>query len=151
MHGNAVEHESTGRIPARLQRTPRRARILLVEDDTDMRALVGTVLRDDGHEVVEADSGVAMLRHMESALWTDGRRERFDVVLADVQMPDLTALEVMEALRYRQIETPIVLMTAYGTPRSQSDSAALGAFALLEKPLDWGKLRAAIRDAMEPA
>ncbi|HZP41427.1 MAG TPA: response regulator [Candidatus Binatia bacterium] len=129
----------------------RRARILLVEDDTDMRALVGAVLREDGHEVVSVDSGIAMLRHLECALWTDDPRERFDAVVSDVQMPDLTALEVMEALRYRGIDTPIILMTAYGMPRSQAESRALGAFALLAKPLDWAELRATIRDAVGPA
>lgn len=151
MHGNVVERDVTEDVPPRLQRGPRRARILLVEDDSDMRALVASVLREDGYEIVEADSGVAMLRHIECALWADDKREHFDVVLSDVQMPDLTALEVMEALRYRQIETPIILMTAYGNPRSHADSAALGAFALLEKPLDWVKLRTAIRAAVVPA
>ena len=147
MHGEAIEQEIV-EAPPGLQRERRRSRVLLVEDDTDMRALVASVLRDDGYEVVEADSGVAMLRHIECALWSDDKREQFDVVLSDVQMPDLTALEVMEALRYRQIDTPIILMTAYGNPRSRADSEALGAFALLEKPIDWSKLRAAIRDAV---
>jgi two-component system response regulator (stage 0 sporulation protein F) len=126
--------------------SPKKLRVLLVEDDPDMRRLVATVLVRDGCEVIQARDGVGMLRRIESELWSE-RPEHFDVILSDIQMPDLTAIEVLEALRYRDITTPVVLMTAYGSDQMRTEARSLGAIALLDKPIDWLALRAAIREA----
>jgi CheY-like chemotaxis protein len=114
-------------------------RILLAEDDPDMRRLVATVLRRDGYQVVAVSGGVSMLRRMP---------EDFDAILSDIQMPDLTALEVLKALRCREIATPVVLMTAYGNEVARHEASALGAFAVLDKPLDWNALRTTVRQAV---
>jgi CheY-like chemotaxis protein len=114
-------------------------RILVAEDDPDMRRLVAAMLRRDGYQVVAVASGVAMLRRMP---------ESFDAIVSDIQMPDLTALEVLEALRCREIATPVVLMTAYGSETSRMEASALGAFAVLDKPLDWDALRTTVRQAV---
>lgn len=114
-------------------------RILLAEDDPDMRGLVATILRRDGYQVVAVSNGVAMLRQMP---------EDFDAIVSDIQMPDLTALEVLEALRCRDIATPVVLMTAYGSETARIEASALGAFAVLDKPLDWEALRTTVRQAV---
>jgi CheY-like chemotaxis protein len=114
-------------------------RILLAEDDPDMRRLVAATLRRDGYQVVAVSSGVAMLRRMP---------EDFDAIVSDIQMPDLTALEVLEALRCREIATPVVLMTAYGSEDARIEASALGAFAVLDKPLDWDALRTTVRQAV---
>jgi CheY-like chemotaxis protein len=114
-------------------------RILLAEDDPDMRRLVAAMLRRDGYQVAQVSSGVSMLRRMP---------ESFDAIVSDIQMPDLTALEVLEALRCRDITTPVVLMTAYGSDDARNEAEALGAFAVLDKPLDWSALRTTVRQAV---
>jgi CheY-like chemotaxis protein len=126
----------------------RKPRVLLVEDDEDMRRLVAAVLRRDGYDVVQVDGGVAMLHSLESAIASD-QPDHFDVIVSDIQMPDLTALEVLDTLRDREIPTPVVLMTAYGSDDARTDACALGAFALLDKPLKWDELRAAVRQAVQ--
>ena len=146
MHATSLEQE-VSRFPAGLRLAERKPRVLLVEDDADMRRLVAVVLRQDGCEVVEVDSGVAMLRRIESTLWRDAA-EYFDVIVSDIHMPDVTALEVLSNLRYRNIATPVILMTAYGNDQAHNDTRALGAVALLDKPLDWNLLRAAVRKAV---
>src|SRR5262249_54544231 len=91
----------------------RRPRILLVEDDEDLRRLVAQALGKAGYEVVEAGSGLGLLAGLECTIWGD-RSEAFDVILADIQMPDLTALEALEASGSVGLDTAVVLMTAYG-------------------------------------
>ena len=98
-----------GRTPAR-----KVLRVLLVEDDPEMRRLVAAVLAREGCEVTQARDGIGLLRRIEAELWSDSPQE-FDVIVSDIQMPDLTAIEVLEALRYRDVSTPVVLMTAYGS------------------------------------
>ena len=144
-----VEQTAPASMGDALGPTPaeRKTHVLLVEDDDDMRRLVAAVLDADGYDVVQAGSGVAMLRRIEAAIW-NGRPDYFDAVVADIQMPDLTALEVLEALRLRDISTPAVLMTAYGSRDARAEARALGAVTLLAKPLDWDQLRAAVRKAV---
>ena len=131
----------------RPRRAKRRKRVLLVEDDADMRRLVGAVLRQAGYQVDEAPNGVAMLRQIEAAIWHD-RPDHYDAIVADILLPDLTALEVLEALQSRDLSAPVILMTAHGSDHARAEACALGAFALLDKPLDWDLLRAAVRKAI---
>jgi CheY-like chemotaxis protein len=146
MDAESLEQE-VSRFPAGLHLAERKPRVLLVEDDVDMRRLVAAVLRKDGCEVIEVDSGVAMLRRIESTIWRSAA-DYFDVIVSDIQMPDVTALEVLRNLRCRNITTPVILMTAYGNDHARNDARALGAVALLDKPLDWKQLRAAVRRAV---
>jgi DNA-binding NtrC family response regulator len=124
-----------------------RGRLLLVEDDDDMRRLTAAVLRAEGYDVEEAESGVGMLRRIEEAIWAE-TPERYDAIVADVLLPDLTAFEVLEALQSRELATPVILVTAYGGDDTREDACSLGAFALLEKPLAWDALRNTIRTAI---
>ena len=149
MWPHVTEPEPQRRPPAALT-SGRKPRVLLAEDDPDMRRLVGWVLRRDGYEVAQVPNGMGLLSRVASAN-SSARDVPFDVILADVIMPDLTAFDVLEALRCRDIATPIVLMTAYGAARARVDAAALGAHDVLDKPLDWDRLRAAVREAVSLA
>jgi two-component system OmpR family response regulator len=138
--------EEDERTPAR-PAVRARGRVLLVEDDDDLRRLTAAVLRGEGYAVDEAVNGVGMLRRIETAIWAE-TPEQYDVIVADVLLPDLTAFEVLEALRSRELATPVILVTAYGGDDAREDACSLGAFALLDKPLDWDALRNAIRKAI---
>lgn len=122
-------------------------RVLLVEDDEDLRGLVAQTLEKAGYEVVEAGSGLGLLAGLECTIWGD-RSEAFDVILADIQMPDLTALEALEASGSPGLDTPVVLMTAYGDPDTRAEAHRLGAMAVLDKPLDWEELGSVVRTAV---
>ena len=122
-------------------------RILLVEDDSDMSRLIAAVLRRGGYDVVRVDSGADMLCAIEAATWGDDR-ERYDAILSDIQMPDISALEVLDALRARAIDMPIVLMTAYGNHQTSAEARALGALTVLDKPLDWDALLEVVGQAV---
>ncbi len=148
MEAQLVEQRSEWQVPGmQMGRLQRRPRVLVVEDDGDMRRLVAKVLERDGYEVHQMDDGVGLLSCIEATAWGE-HSGCFDVIVSDVQMPDLTALEVLEALRYRDLPAPIVLMTAYGNDQTRSVARALGAAAVLDKPIDWHHLRAAVKRAL---
>ena len=112
-----------------------------------MRHLLAEVLRDDGYEVVEARDGVALLNWIESTTWC-GPEDTFDVVVSDIQMPDVTALEVMKVLQRTPWGTPIVLVSAYADAKTKAVAEELGAVAVFDKPPDLKALRAAVQRAV---
>ena len=125
----------------------RTRRILVAEDDADMRRLVAAVLRADGYRVVEAEDGGAVIDRLESTIWS-ARPDLFGVIVTDMQMPGLSGLDVLAALRCTHWSTPLIVMTAYADPAVRAEARSLGAAAFLEKPLDLDQLRAAVRRAM---
>jgi CheY-like chemotaxis protein len=121
-------------------------RILLAEDDPDMRRLLATSLRMAGHKVIEATDGIEVLDRMESAILHAGA-DQFDVIVSDVNMPGLSGLDVLATLRSTHWMTPVVLITAFGDEETRTEARELGAAAVLDKPLDPEVLRCAVRAA----
>jgi DNA-binding response OmpR family regulator len=127
---------------------PRRsARILLAEDDREMRCLLAWELRRDGHEVVEAENGIELLHYLEPAfMHGQGARPRpdFDLVISDLRMPCFSAFAVLEPFRKHDPSTPVIIITAFGDESTHSEARALGA-AVIDKPFDLDRLRADVR------
>ncbi len=121
-------------------------RILLAEDDAEMRALVSDDLRRAGYSVVECADGAALLRRLDSANRTQGLG--VDLVVSDVRMPELTGLEVLERLRGADPFTPYIVVTAFGSAETRRAAARLGAIAVLDKPFDIKDLLRLVEDAI---
>lgn len=120
-------------------------RILVAEDDSELRALIATELRSSGFEVVEARDGEALLGRIADAVQTGGTVDGYDVVVSDVRMPKFTAIDVLVGARSLLTRTPVVLITAFGDPKLHERALRLGAAAVLDKPIDMGELVAEIR------
>jgi two-component system NtrC family response regulator len=103
-------------------------RILVVDDEPAQRELVGGFLRKHGFEVVEAGGGKEAVARF--------KQEAFDLVLTDQRMPDLSGLEVLEAVRSTSPETAVVIITAYGTIETAVSAVKAGAADYLTKPLN---------------
>ncbi len=112
----------------------RRARILVAEDDAEMRRLVIESLRADGHEAVDVTDGGQLLVQITS----------FYLVVTDVRMPVCSGLEIVQALRDADWSTPIVIMTAFGDNETRTRAKNLGA-VLLDKPFKMKTLREIVR------
>ncbi len=109
-----------------------RPRVLLAEDDVEMRRLVAERLDKAGYDVVEVGNGIELLRMLENHL-CHARGQSFDVVVSDVRMHGATGLRGLELVHDVDPTLPVVLMT--GFPEDVRDSAArLGAVSLLHKP-----------------
>jgi two-component system phosphate regulon response regulator PhoB len=102
--------------------------ILLVEDDPDIRHLVGYKLARAGLDVIEAADGVSAL--------DAARRHPPDLVILDVRMPRMSGLEVCRALRAGPLnpEVPIIMLTARARPQDLEQAFAAGATDYVVKP-----------------
>jgi CheY-like chemotaxis protein len=126
---------------------PKSARLLVGEDDADMRALIAAMLRTDGYRVVEASDGAEVLEQIEATI-SGPPGNRFRAVVADIEMPALTGLDVLAALRCANWVTPIIFITAFGNSDIRAEAEWLGALTVLEKPFRPDALRDAVRKAL---
>jgi signal transduction histidine kinase len=129
--------------PASDPRPPRAARVLVAEDVPTNRRLVEAILAHLGHEVAFVENG----RDAVDAV----RRERFDIVLMDMQMPEMDGIEATRAIRALAgpaAATPILALTADVVPEQRRRFEAAGIDGVLLKPIQWGELQKAITAAL---
>jgi PAS domain S-box-containing protein len=112
------------------------ARILLVDDDCDVRSVTAALLVEIGYEVVEAGSGDAAL----DCLAREG--ERIELMIADVAMPGMSGVELAHAVRRGRPDLPILFVTGFGGAALPSDETGLG--DLLRKPFRTAELAAKV-------
>src|SRR5580658_6201858 len=117
--------------PMYSSRPPTPLRVLVADDDEDMRALVTATLQADGCSTVEARDGQELLDLLSNAL---ARKDlRPDVVVADVKMPGLSGLGVLAALRGTKSELPVILTTVLTDESIETVAKRLGAVGILRK------------------
>jgi PAS domain S-box-containing protein len=121
--------------------SPRLGRILIVDDDDNLRELVSLTLRKAGHDCRTARGGVEGL----SALCS----EDFAVVLTDLEMPDLNGKELLAAMKEAGIEATTIVLTGHGDVNKAVEAMKLGAFDFLLKPVVTDELVYAIDRAIE--
>jgi DNA-binding response OmpR family regulator len=134
----AVETRSDSFVTAGMMPGTRCSRILLAEDDSEMRQLIALCLAKEGHDVVQAADGVQLVAHVTDSL-RDGRP--VDLVISDVRMPGLTGFEAIQWLRSLGCRAPVVLITAFGDARTHMESVRRGVVRVLDKPFDLDELR----------
>jgi serine/threonine-protein kinase len=103
------------------------ARILVTDDEPGLRRFVAEVLTADGHHVSECADGVQAVE------WAG--RERLDLLITDLKMPNLDGLALLRRLRGARLDTRVIVMTAHGSVDSAVEAMKLGAIDYLEKPL----------------
>ncbi len=119
------------------------ARVLVAEDDPEMRRLVVEALRKDGHSVAEANDGGALLSRLAETSERDPSLSSIDVIVTDVRMPVCTGLELLERLVEAGLRVPCVLMTSFGDDETRRRASNAGAL-FLDKPLSLPALRDAV-------
>ncbi len=107
-----------------LDRTER-ARILIVDDDANVRFLLTLEISKRGHEVIEAADGVQAIEEMS--------RGNFDIVLTDIGMPGMDGLELAAWIKRTRPDTDVIVMTSYASIESAATAVRLGAFDYLLK------------------
>jgi DNA-binding NtrC family response regulator len=109
-------------------------RVLVIDDEPLLRWSVAATLEEEGCQVTEAvDVESAMAAFSEVA-------DAAGIVFLDPRWPDADGLQVLSDLHRLSPTTPIILMTAYGTPELVELARRLGAFAVIDKPFDVGDL-----------
>ncbi|HXU81831.1 MAG TPA: response regulator [Polyangia bacterium] len=121
------------------------ARILLAEDDPELRSLLAEALRRDGHLVMEVSNGVALddvIRELaaQSPVHAD------EIVISDVRMPGRTGLSVLQSHRGCPWCPRFIFMTGFGDDELRAEAVDLGAAAVIEKPFEFDELRGILED-----
>ena len=118
------------------------ARVLLVDDEANIRKMVGALLQAEGFETAEAANGAIALTALEGGVP--------DVILLDLMMPGgPDGLETLEQLKRRAPDVPVVMMSGKASLTDAVRATKLGAFQFLEKPLTPEGVLVAIRGALE--
>lgn len=138
-----MEQHAPEQSSAAIERRGRRTmsgRILVVDDDRDIRDLVAIKLESAGHEVVTRADGAQALEAGTEGGW--------DVIVLDVMMPGMSGIDVLRALRDRGVETPIILLTARGQEKDIEAGFAAGADHYVTKPFSPRALLARVTAAL---
>jgi DNA-binding response OmpR family regulator len=106
--------------------------VLVVDDEADIREGLEMLLTSEGYAVDLAQNGTEGLRKMEIS--------GYDLVLLDLMMPDRSGMDVLQEVRQRDRETPIFMITAYGSVEAAVSALKLGANDYFSKPWDNEKL-----------
>lgn len=119
---------------------PRKAHLLLVDDDPNTLASLSRAFRLAGHEATVSDNPGRALELLKT--------EAFDLILSDVVMPGKSGLELLEDLKKAGVKTPIVLISGQANIEMAVKATKLGALDFLEKPLSTDKLLLTVENAL---
>jgi DNA-binding response OmpR family regulator len=122
----------------RSKHSNRIAKILVIDDDEEMRSLLKDFAEEEGYEADSVEKGTYALKKLIT--------ESFDLIITDIRMPGFSGLEILPELKKLQPTTPIVVITAFGGEEVYHKALSRGADAYLEKPVHLSKLRKLIHE-----
>ncbi|MBA3440401.1 MAG: response regulator [Pyrinomonadaceae bacterium] len=100
--------------------------VLVIDDEPSVADALKMILEDHSYEVVVAVTGREGIEQ--------ARRQRFDVTLTDMRLPDMTGVDVINAICQENLCDSVILITAYGTPETIVTARTCGASSVLAKP-----------------
>jgi DNA-binding NtrC family response regulator len=115
-------------------------RILIVDDEPAICTVLTDLLRGPGVEIETARDGKSALSKAE---------DRWDVALLDLSLPGATGLEVLDAIKRKQPDTPVIIMTAYASVQTAIKALRGGAYDFITKPFDLDEVQVLVERAME--
>ncbi len=115
-------------------------RLLAIDDEADFLASLQALFSDEGYECLTAGNGKVGLQLALS--------EQVDLVIADLRMPGLDGIQVLEALRKEHPDLPVILLTAHGTVDTAVRALKFGAVDYLPKPFDFEILEGRVREIL---
>ncbi|HUO76057.1 MAG TPA: sigma-54 dependent transcriptional regulator [Thermodesulfovibrionales bacterium] len=118
-----------------------KGKILVIEDEKNMREILKILLEGEGYKVSTATDGI------EGIGWIN--REIFDLIITDIKMPGLDGFQVLKKAQELSPETLVIMITAFGTTESAIESMKLGAYDYLHKPFKIDEIRLVVKNALE--
>jgi DNA-binding NtrC family response regulator len=115
------------------------AKVLVVDDEVNLRKVLTAMLRRNGYEVTAAADGEQGL----AEFYKSGA----DIVVTDLVMPKLSGMELLKSINASDPDVPVILITAHGTVDSAVEAIKLGAFDYITKPFDQAEIQAVIAKA----
>ena len=103
-------------------------RILVVDDESNLRKVLAGLLRREGYEVDTAEDG--------AEAWDMLVDDDYAAVVTDLRMPNLDGMSLLKRIAQRSPELPVIIVTAHGTIDTAVEAVKLGAFDFITKPFD---------------
>jgi two-component system, NtrC family, response regulator AtoC len=122
------------------------ARILVIDDDPASRGLMEQILAEDGHEITVATDGAEALRVLSEERSRGG--DGYDAVVSDIRMVEADGLEVLDWVVKNAVETPVLLVTAFGNVDGAMDAIRRGAYDYISKPYDVNAIKLVVDRAL---
>jgi DNA-binding NtrC family response regulator len=119
----------------------RRQRILVIDDEESMRRFLTMLLEAEGYDVASVDNGADGVSRLD--------REEFELVIADLKMPGVDGMSVLDSIHGKYPDLPVVILTAYGSEKAAAEARRRGAFQLVEKSCRNEEILLVIHNAME--
>jgi DNA-binding NtrC family response regulator len=113
-------------------------KILIVDDDEDLLEIMAERMKMRGMEVTSAQTADEAFLMIE--------REPFDVIIIDFMLPGIDGLQAIKTIRKTRPDMRIILQTAYATSEKEEEALAMGAWGVVEKPMDLDRLTRLIKD-----
>jgi len=115
--------------------------ILVMEDEPSVAKGLEMILSEEGYRVDLADTGELAMEAF--------RQKRFDLLVADLRLPDIDGLEVIKQIKADKPETEVIVITGYGTTARAVEAMKLGVHDFLPKPFTEDQIKAAIDEALK--
>ena len=116
-------------------------RILIADDEKNLRTVLAKELSDEGYEVRETDNGSAAAELLE--------KDEYDVLLLDLNMPGMDGMGVLKKIKTLELPTEVIILTGHGTVSTAVQAMKLGAYDYLTKPFKTEELKAIVEKAYE--
>lgn len=117
------------------------AKILIIDDERSIRNTLKDILEFEKHQVVLAENGKQGLEYALNQI--------FDVIFSDIKMPEMDGIELLSALKEKEVEAPVVMISGHGNIETAVECIKKGAFDFIEKPIDLNRLLITVRNALD--
>ncbi|MCA9669197.1 MAG: sigma-54-dependent Fis family transcriptional regulator [Myxococcales bacterium] len=119
---------------------PAPKKILVADDETNLRRVLGAILKREGHQVLSAENGAEALELL--------ARNDVDAVITDLRMPKVDGMELLERTVADYPDVPVIVLTAHGSVDNAVTAVKLGAFDYLEKPFEQEQIKQVVSKAL---
>ena len=116
-------------------------KILIIDDERSIRRALREILEFEEYDVFEAENGQEGLDLLKA--------NQYDLVFCDIKMPLLDGMEVLEAVKKTENDTPFIMISGHGTIETAVEAIRKGAFDFIEKPLDLNRILVTLRNVKE--
>jgi DNA-binding NtrC family response regulator len=114
-------------------------KILIIDDEAAIRKALKEIFEYEQYEVAEAEDGPNALKMVD--------KENFDLIFCDIKMPRMDGIEVLEKLKEKGVEAPVVIITGHGSVETAVEALKKGAYDFIQKPLDLNRILVTMRNA----
>ncbi len=117
------------------------AKILVIDDERNIRSTLKDILEFEKHKVDLAETGVKGLEML--------NKKNYDIIFSDIKMPEMDGIEVLSKIKADGNETPVIMISGHGNIETAVECIKKGAFDFIEKPIDLNRLLITVRNALD--